>query len=223
MKRLGDKATVARAAIASLGLHGLGLAIFLGLATRPGPLAPATPLPRGSPHLAALALAPEPSETWVDSKSAELVDPPPAAPAPIEPETPKPIADVGNADRRPTTHERGLPRPPEASATNRGREGGRTVAPGWRRDASTMRAKLADGANVYQPSRQVTATLASSPQEVRQEPVVGDGDSARSHRPRAEEPAPPTPAPPLEAGDREEQRAPAAAPVLIAEGTRPAV
>src|SRR5689334_14929401 len=61
VKRQGDSAVVVRAAIASLGLHVLGLLIVGWLAARPGAVAwPLAIAPATASELAALALAAEP-------------------------------------------------------------------------------------------------------------------------------------------------------------------
>ncbi len=78
----------------------------------------------------------------------------------------------------------------------------------FRRDTATQRARLSDGAELYQPSREQTGARPSSPQAIRQEPVVGIGDSARSRQPAAGDPSQAVVIP----GDDSQEQAPAPAP-----------
>lgn len=52
----------------------------------------------------------------------------------------------------------------------------------WRRDRSTLRDRLTNGADRYQPAHSRVAPAAASPQADRREPTVGPGDAVRSAR-----------------------------------------
>ncbi len=73
---------------------------------------------------------------------------------------------------------------PRTPASDSGSGAGRRLDAAFRRDRSTLRARVTDGALVYQPARTRTASRASSPQAVRREPVTGTGDSTRTSQPR---------------------------------------
>lgn len=63
----------------------------------------------------------------------------------------------------------------------------------WRRDSSTLHERLTDGAERYQPAHTRTTWAAaplSSPEALRREPLVGEGDSARSKLARGSAVAP---------------------------------
>jgi len=73
-----------------------------------------------------------------------------------------------------------VPRPP---ATDSGNGAGRSPSEvAWRRDRSTLRDRLANGAERYQPAHSLTARAAVSPQADRREPRTGLGDAPRSLR-----------------------------------------
>jgi TonB family protein len=74
-----------------------------------------------------------------------------------------------------------------APAPDQGAGAGRPEEVAWRRDASTLHARLSDGARVYRPAREKTGAQAASPQALRQEPRVGVGDSSVTGKPRAED------------------------------------
>jgi TonB family protein len=77
-----------------------------------------------------------------------------------------------------------------APAPDRGADDGRRLEqPAWRRDASTLRERAADGAERDQPAHTRTARTAASPQAVRREPVTGLGDSVRTQQAQAAPPA----------------------------------
>jgi TonB family protein len=59
------------------------------------------------------------------------------------------------------------------------------VPPAFRRDTSTLRVRINDGASAYRPAHERNARVAQSPEAVREEPHPGPGDSART-RSRAE-------------------------------------
>ena len=67
-----------------------------------------------------------------------------------------------------------------APAPDHGDAGGHPPDHAYRRDESTLRYRLTDGANEWQQARTHTSGRSSSPQAIRREPVVGIGDSVRS-------------------------------------------
>jgi TonB family protein len=77
-----------------------------------------------------------------------------------------------------------------APAPDRGDNGGHPPDHAFRRDDSTLRSRLTDGAAEFQPARTRTSGRSASPQAIRREPVVNIGDSVRSRTPhRAPAPA----------------------------------
>jgi protein TonB len=70
-----------------------------------------------------------------------------------------------------------------APAPDGGARPGRATPDPWRRDRSTLHARLTDGAAIWQPARRAVGSRASSPEAVRREPVVGRGDATRTERP----------------------------------------
>jgi protein TonB len=71
-----------------------------------------------------------------------------------------------------------------APAPDQGDAGGRPPEHAFRRDSSTLRSRLTDGAAEAQPARTRTAGRPASPQAMRREPVVGTGDAVRTVTPR---------------------------------------
>jgi periplasmic protein TonB len=71
-----------------------------------------------------------------------------------------------------------------APAPDHGAGGGRPPDHAYRRDDSTLRSRLTDGAAEAQPARLRTSGRPASPQAIRREPVVGIGDSVRTVMPR---------------------------------------
>jgi protein TonB len=71
-----------------------------------------------------------------------------------------------------------------APAPDRGEAGGHPPDHAFRRDSSTLRSRLTDGAAEAQPARTHTAGRPASPQALRREPVVGIGDAVRTVTPR---------------------------------------
>jgi protein TonB len=71
-----------------------------------------------------------------------------------------------------------------APAPDRGDAGGHPPDHAYRRDDSTLRSRLTDGAAEFQPARTRTSGRMASPQAIRREPVVGIGDSVRTRTPR---------------------------------------
>ncbi len=70
--------------------------------------------------------------------------------------------------------------PSRVPAADEGQGAGRVLPPAFRRDTSTLRARISDGAKTYHPAHERSARTASSPQSVREEPRPGPGDSART-------------------------------------------
>src|SRR5262245_59153274 len=122
-----------------------------------------------------------PDDMWVDLRPVMAdVASAPEPEASLVPEGPP--GDQTRLGETPSAAERGsvthrMPPSPDA-----GRGAGRAAA-GLRRDRSTLRTRLTDGAETYQIARDRTGRLASSPQPVRQEPKVGSGDSSRTRTP----------------------------------------
>ena len=79
-----------------------------------------------------------------------------------------------------------------APAPDEGARGGQPPDHAYRRDRSTLRARLTDGAAEAQPARLRTSRRPASPQAIRREPVVGIGDAARTRAP-SRAPDPPVP------------------------------
>lgn len=78
--------------------------------------------------------------------------------------------------------QRGLP------ASDRGEGPGQNLAPAFRRDSSSLHARLTDGASRYRPEHERTRRTASSPDATRKEPRVGLGDLSQTRnqpRPQA--------------------------------------
>jgi len=77
-----------------------------------------------------------------------------------------------------------------APAPDSGLGAGAPADHAWRRDRTTLRARLTDGAAEAQPARLRTLRRPASPQAIRREPMVGLGDAAWTHLPtRAAGPA----------------------------------
>ena len=129
----------------------------------------------------------------------EVLSPPPSPPIANLPE-----ADEANQDSHPAAGARGVAGEAAAPAPDQGDGTGRKLPVAWRRDASTLRARLTTGARLYQPSREKNAARASSPQEVRRERRAGVGDSARTASPRLTEAVPVVPPAPEEVAKNED-------------------
>jgi TonB family protein len=122
--------------------------------------------------------------TWVDVVAREDVEP--FAP-PVPPDEALVRGDAEQLLPQSTAPQLGVTADPSRAAPDRGDGAGRSLPPAFRRDQSTLRTRIGDGATEYRQSRERTASRASSPQPIRQEPVVGAGDSSRTRRPRAGE------------------------------------
>ncbi len=164
-----------------MALHLAALIVLTSLATRDRERGP------GYPDLVA---SPEPDAddlpaTWLGTVPEDLLalDPPPAA-------TDLPPADQVNLDPRPAAPVAGLPRERVRPMPDTGPGAGRRLPAAWRPDESTLRARLTDGSDHYQPASQATSHTASSPQAIRQEPKVGIGDSLRNAQPEPTQAAP---------------------------------
>jgi TonB family protein len=81
-----------------------------------------------------------------------------------------------------------------APAPDRGLQGGAPRKVAERLDRSTLRARLTDGAAETQPSHLRISRRRSSPQAIRQEPLIGIGDSVRTAAPARAPAPPPSPA-----------------------------
>ncbi len=71
-----------------------------------------------------------------------------------------------------------------APAPDQGENGGHPPDHAYRRDSSTLRSRLTDGAMEAQTARTRTSGRPASPQAIRREPVVGIGDAVRTVVPR---------------------------------------
>jgi TonB family protein len=99
----------------------------------------------------------------------------------------------------PTAPRRGASAFEASPAPDTGSGPGRPAVEASRRDLSTLHARGSDGSHEYHAEHERTAARASSPQPIRQEPVVGVGDSSRTRQPRAPDEAAPATEPPAEA------------------------
>jgi protein TonB len=72
---------------------------------------------------------------------------------------------------------------PAAPAPDQGAGAGAPPDHAYRRDRTTLRARLTDGAAESQPARLRTSRRPASPQAIRREPIVGIGDSVRTRAP----------------------------------------
>jgi protein TonB len=116
-------------------------------------------------------------------------DDPLAAAIPVDVEPPAPAWDArqGDSDNlaaRTTAPSDSDGRRRLAPAPDRGEDGGHPADHAFRRDNSTLRSRLTDGATESQPARTRTAGRPASPQAIRREPVVGIGDAVRTVTPR---------------------------------------
>lgn len=166
------------AAVSASGL--VHAAVLLGLA-----LSGRSPGGGGAAEAAVEArrAAPEPVALTlpVEVASLELADLPPVD---VPPSLARPLdAPPGERDnpvavtRAPADADGRDRRPP---APDRGAEGGAPPAHAFRRDSSTLRSRLTDGAIEDQSAELRTSRRRASPQAIRREPKVGIGDSARS-------------------------------------------
>lgn len=163
------RAALLRAGIFSCGLHVLSLAVFLGLPRRSPVAAAAAPTER-------VDLALDTAEpTWVDLASPEAVSD--LAPRSGEDRA---SVDVGGAIGLSAAPRLAIANEFRVPAADQGDGPGRPVPPGFRRDTSTLRAHISDGASSYRPAHERTARVATSPQAIREEPHPGPGDSART-------------------------------------------
>jgi TonB family protein len=134
------------------------------------------------------------SEALIDLEAIDSVLPdevPSPPPSPLIAHLPE--ADEANQDSHPAAGARGAAGEEAAPAPDQGDGTGRKLPVAWRRDTSTLRARLTTGARLYQPSREKNAARASSPQEVRRERRAGIGDSARTASRRLTEAVPVVP------------------------------
>jgi TonB family protein len=115
---------------------------------------------------------------------------PPAPPVPTPPVLEGDQAQLAPVPQSPghgTTEKRQA-----APAADSGAGAGRRPAEATRRDLSTLRTRVADGSRFYRQEREHTAARATSPQPIRQEPVVGMGDTSRTLHPGGPVAAPDT-------------------------------
>lgn len=170
-----DQRAIFLAAAASLGAHAVsGLALGWWSDGRRG-RAPAL----AEPATWLLAVASD-TRQEIDLIAAAEALPEDAAPSPMP--DPPAVADWTRAGADEPAR-LGIGARDERLAADRGAGAGRPLPPGHRRDDSTLRARLTDGADVYKPARLRTAVTAASPQAERRDPIVGVGDAPRArHR-----------------------------------------
>jgi TonB family protein len=133
----------------------------------------------------AVTMAITPIEMVSPADRAEIGDPP--LPADADPPAARPW-DAREGDREnpiavtlaPNDGD-GLDR--RAPAPDEGAAGGAPPDHAYRRDRTTLRARLTDGAAEAQPARLRTSRRPASMQAIRREPVVGIGDAVRTRAP----------------------------------------
>jgi TonB family protein len=133
-------------------------------------------------------IAPPPQPEWIDVVSLDDPGPRPPPPVPVAPPPapgPETIADQTRLPALALAPRIADGRQREAAAADAGERAGRTGDAAWRRDRSTLRASLSDGASQAQPPRSDTRAPAASLQAIRAEPVVGTGDALRTRIPAA--------------------------------------
>lgn len=130
---------------------------------------------------------------------------------PLAAEAPRPdptpaqaVADSAQLAPDSSVARRGAPAEARAPAPDSGDGTGRAPVVAWRRDLSTLKVRLTDGATAYQPSHERTPRVdaPSSPQAIRREAVVGIGDSARLVTPLGAQTRPATALPADGEGER---------------------
>jgi TonB family protein len=156
----------------------LGHVALVGVIVRQAQLQPP---PDEGEALWADAVSAAAAPTWVDLRPVTDLPPPEAEP----PAEALPAADQARSVTAESAPQRGATEERTSPATDSGDGAGRPALLSSRRDTSTLRSRVADNASVYQIERERTASSASSPQPVRQEPRVGTGDSSRTRRRRA--------------------------------------
>lgn len=191
----------------------LVLLAILAAQRSPGPASPAyvAALPAPAAELAAEPVLIDIAVAPLDSTI--LASPPSPEPAPH-------LWGARQGDREhdvPRTTAPRLAEDPQRAtpAPDRGPAGGQTPRPVYRRDQSSLAARVTDGAQAFQPSHQRLSARASSPQAIRREPLVGIRDATRTRTPArlptAASYAPPEPpAGGTRAGDSDGARAGAA-------------
>jgi TonB family protein len=175
------------AAAASFWIHAALLSLLVQRSRRVEVTAPALAWAAASEHQQRGAEPVEP--TWVEVTTSDQAQPLPLLPE-IEPFVPPP-ASLRDAPEGEMARDRPLsvaPRVADAAekvspAADQGLDLGRKLDHAWRRDRSTLRSRITDGAAIAQPSRARTSVRSSSPQAVRREPITGIGDSVKSEVP----------------------------------------
>lgn len=184
VKRPGHFNTVTRALVVSLGLHASAL-VIVALEARTHVPAQIDRAVDGQRPFLLLPGALAEEQTFVDLL--------PVFTDPVEADlllaVPTPrvalaAADEAMRDAQPSAPARGAAYAAGTPAPDTGAALGRLLPTAFRRDRSNLRERLSDGAETYQPSHERTGGRASSPQPIRQEPVVGQRDSSRTRRPR---------------------------------------
>jgi TonB family protein len=117
--------------------------------------------------------------------AAPVVDSPAASALAVSP-----LADRDHHQVAPVAPRIAEGRDRRAPSADEGARAGRTTDDDWRRDRSTLHARLTDGAAVSQPARSDTASRPASPQAVRREPLVGAGDATHTDTPASVPSAP---------------------------------
>ena len=171
--------TVFRAVLCSGAVHLLALLAIVGLSRGRDPR---LPLGLALPDVDPPWLATDDVEVELAGEEAFDLSAAPPLPAVPEPRPRLPLGDLATAELAPRqgpdtdSDERQRPAPDDGAGA------GRPAEVAFRRDASTLHARLSDGARVDRPSRERTGPRASSPQAIRREPRVGVGDSSATRQ-----------------------------------------
>jgi TonB family protein len=176
-----------RAAALSVLAHGAMVLLIARAATRQAPEA-LKALTIETAAASSAGAEPQGELAWVDLA-------PPAEPAPAPDPQPVPATVDGDHARvveTPTAPRRGTDIPAATPAPDSGDGPGRPAIEAARRDSSTLRTRLSDGAHAYHVEHERTGAQAASPQPIRQEAVVGIGDSSRTRHPQSSEEVAPT-------------------------------
>ena len=179
--RPGGHGVFFRASAASFGIHAALLALLVPWWSTAFSTRSETPLHTLEANLAA---GPAPEElTWV-----ELAPPPDLLPIlPAEgassPSEDHAAMDHGQKLGRSLAPHIAIATDTPAPAADRGTGSGRQLDPAFRRDTSTLHARLTDGSSQYRPEHERTDRVASSPDAIRKERRVGLGDSSHTRHP----------------------------------------
>jgi TonB family protein len=158
----------------------LGLLLAAPWWRRAIPAAAQSPMHALETTMAAALVLDEPN--WVDLAQVPEVLPAtlPAIPAALLPSEDHAAMDRGQGLGLSLAPRIAIAAETSAPATDSGEQSGRLLDPAFRRDSSTLHARLTDGSSQYRPEHERTGRLASSPDATRKESKVGMGDSSRT-------------------------------------------